>query len=159
MYSYNDHALKIVGIRTIKLKFHNSTVRTIREVQHVEGLRKNLLSLGQMDKLDCKIVVEKWIMKVIRKALVLMKEEKVTARLYMLKGKTLLEGKVSVASSNLSERSTTVWHQKLGHRFEQVMKILVDQNLLSGLTKVSLPFCEHCIISKQHRLKFNTSNS
>ncbi|GJT46104.1 gag-pol polyprotein [Tanacetum coccineum] len=29
----------------------------------------------------------------------------------------------------------------------------------SWLTKVSLPFCEYCVISKQHRLKFKTSNS
>ncbi|KAK9016779.1 hypothetical protein V6N11_079273 [Hibiscus sabdariffa] len=47
----------------------------------------------------------------------------------------------------------------LGHISEQGMKVLVEQKLLSGLTKVSLPLCEHCITSKQHRLKFNTSNS
>ncbi|GJS80334.1 gag-pol polyprotein [Tanacetum coccineum] len=42
---------------------------------------------------------------------------------------------------------------------EQGMKILVERKLLLGLTKVSLPLCEHCVINKQHRLKFNTSNS
>ncbi|KAK9090791.1 hypothetical protein Sjap_023968 [Stephania japonica] len=52
-----------------------------------------------------------------------------------------------------------IWHQKLGHMSEQGMKILVEKKLLPGLTKVSLPFCEHCVTSKQHRLKFNTSNS
>ena len=31
--------------------------------------------------------------------------------------------------------------------------------LLPGHTKVTLPFCEHCVISKQHRLKFGTSTS
>ncbi|XP_052200838.1 uncharacterized mitochondrial protein AtMg00300-like [Diospyros lotus] len=159
MYSCDDHALKIVDIGTIKLKLHDGTICTIREVQHVEGLRKNLLSLGQLDELDCRIVVEKGIMKVIRGALVLLKEEKVTARLYMLKGETLLEGEASVASSNPSEKSTIVWHQKLGHMSEQGMKILVEHSLLLSLTKVLLPFCEYCVTSKQHRLKFNTSNS
>ncbi|GKD85212.1 retrovirus-related pol polyprotein from transposon TNT 1-94 [Tanacetum coccineum] len=42
---------------------------------------------------------------------------------------------------------------------EQGMKILVERNLLPGLTKVSLPFYEHYVISKQHRLKFKTLNS
>ncbi|GJR84107.1 gag-pol polyprotein [Tanacetum coccineum] len=42
---------------------------------------------------------------------------------------------------------------------EQGMKILVERNLLPALTKVSLPLCEHCVISKQHRLKYKTSNS
>ncbi|GKF48841.1 gag-pol polyprotein [Tanacetum coccineum] len=42
---------------------------------------------------------------------------------------------------------------------EQGIKILVERKLLPGLTKVSLPFCEYCVIIKQHRLKFKTSNS
>ncbi|GKD21972.1 hypothetical protein Tco_1223675 [Tanacetum coccineum] len=41
---------------------------------------------------------------------------------------------------------------------EQGKKILMERKLLPGLTKVSLPFCEHCVISKQYRLKFKTSN-
>nr|GEW65261.1 Gag-Pol polyprotein [Tanacetum cinerariifolium] len=42
---------------------------------------------------------------------------------------------------------------------EQGIKILVERKLIPGLTKVSLPFCEYCVIDKQHRLKFKTSNS
>jgi hypothetical protein len=42
---------------------------------------------------------------------------------------------------------------------EKGLKILSDQKLLHGLTNVTLPFCEHCVISKQHRLKFGTSTS
>ncbi|KAL4376081.1 hypothetical protein GQ457_02G039440 [Hibiscus cannabinus] len=90
-------------------------------------------------------------------ALVVMKGEKIAANLYMLKGETLQEAEASVASC--SSDSVMLWHQKLGHMSEQGMKVLVEQKLIPGLTKVSLPFCEHCITSKQHRLKFNTSNS
>ncbi|KAK9169101.1 hypothetical protein Syun_001241 [Stephania yunnanensis] len=159
VYSCNDHALKVIGIGTIMLKMYDGTVRTIQEVRHVEGLKKNLLSLGRFDDLDCEIKVKKGIMKISRGALVLMKGEKVAANLYLLMGETLQEGEASVASSCSSERSAMIWHQKLGHMSEQGMKILVEKKLLSGLTKVSLPFCEHCVTSEQHRLKFNTSNS
>lgn len=159
VYSCEDNALKIVGIGTIKLKMHDGTVRTIQGVRHVEGLKKNLLSVGQLDDLDCIIKVQKGIMKISRGALLLMKGEKITANLYMLVGKTVQEAEASVASSSSSERSAMVWHQKLGHMSEQGMKVLAEKNLLPGLTKVSLPFCEHCITSKQHRLQFNTSNS
>nr|GEX82618.1 Gag-Pol polyprotein [Tanacetum cinerariifolium] len=38
------------------------------------------------------------------------------------------------------------------------MNILVERKLLHGLIKVSLPFCEHCVISEKHRLKFKTSS-
>ncbi|GKG09715.1 gag-pol polyprotein, partial [Tanacetum coccineum] len=52
------------------------------------------------------------------------------------------------------------WHQKLGHMSEEGMKILVERKLLRpGLTKVSLTFCKHYVISKHHRLKIKTSNS
>ncbi|KAE8696959.1 hypothetical protein F3Y22_tig00110637pilonHSYRG00407 [Hibiscus syriacus] len=94
---------------------------------------------------------------VFRGALVVLKGKKIASNLYMLKGETLLEAEASVASCSLD--SAMLWHQKLGHMLEQGMKVLVEQKLLPGLTKVSLTLCEHCITSKQHRLKFNTSNS
>ena len=42
---------------------------------------------------------------------------------------------------------------------ERCLKIISEHGLLPGLTKVSLPFCEHRVTSKQHRLKFGTSDS
>ena len=51
---------------------------------------------------------EKGFMKVIRGAFVLMKGENDIARLYILKGNTLLEEKTLIASSNPGERSTIV---------------------------------------------------
>ncbi|GJT41414.1 hypothetical protein Tco_0941279 [Tanacetum coccineum] len=54
VYNCNDHELKIIGIGSIMVKMHDGTLRTIRDVRHVEGLKKNLLSLGQLDDLGCK---------------------------------------------------------------------------------------------------------
>lgn len=42
----DNHALKIVGIGTIKLNMYDGMIYTIQKVQQVKGLRKNLLSLG-----------------------------------------------------------------------------------------------------------------
>ncbi|GKF29907.1 gag-pol polyprotein, partial [Tanacetum coccineum] len=124
-----------------------------------EGLEKNLLSLRRLDDLGCKVEIQNMIMKIIKGALVLIRGEKVAANLYQLKGEIIEEGGASVASHSPSHRVAITWHRKLGHMSEQGMKILVERKLLSGLTKVSLPFCEHYVISKQHRLKFKTSNS
>ncbi|GJZ86548.1 gag-pol polyprotein [Tanacetum coccineum] len=97
-------------------------------------------------------------MKIIKGAVVLMRGEKVAANLYQMKIERIEEAEASVASHIPSHRVAVSWHQKLGHMSEQGMKILVERNLLTGLIKISLPFCEHCVISKQHRLKFKTSN-
>ena len=39
------------------------------------------------------------------------------------------------------------------------MKILSDRKLLPRFKSISLPFCEHCVTSKQHRLKFSRSDA
>ncbi|KAH9754149.1 Integrase catalytic domain-containing protein [Citrus sinensis] len=155
VYMGNDHALEIAGIGTIKIKMFDGTIRTIGEVRHVNGLKKNLLSLGQIDNHGCKTHVENGIMKIVKGALVLMKAEKIGANLFMLKGETLQEADTCVASNG--EESTMMWHLKLGHMSEQGLKILSERKLLPGLKSVSLPFCEHCVTSKQHRLKFSRS--
>ncbi|KAH9667565.1 retrovirus-related pol polyprotein from transposon TNT 1-94-like protein [Citrus sinensis] len=155
VYMGNDHALEIAGIGTIKIKMFDGTIRTIGEVRHVNGLKKNLLSLGQIDNHGCKTYVENGIMKIVKGALVLMKAEKIGANLFMLKGETLQEADACVASNG--EESTMMWHLKLSHMSEQGLKILSERKLLPGLKSISLPFCEHCVISKQHRLKFSRS--
>ena len=67
----------------------DGTIHTIQDVRHVKGLKKNLLSLGQLDELGCKTHIENGIMKIVRGALVVIKGEKIAANLYMLKGETL----------------------------------------------------------------------
>lgn len=155
----DDHALEIAGIGTVKIKMFDGTVRTIQEVRHVKGLRKNLLSVGQLDDLGCKTHVENGIMKIVRGALVVMKAEKLAANLFMLKGETLQEADACVASTSKGEESTMMWHLKLGHMSEQGLKILSGRKLLPGLKSVNLPFCEHCVTSKHHRLKFSSSTA
>ena len=125
----------------------------------MKGLKKNLLSLGQLDNSGCKTHIQDGIMKIVKGALEMMKVEKIAANLYMLKGETQQEGEASTALASSAEELTMMWHRKLGHMSEQGLKILAEQKLLLGLKKVSLPFCEHCVTSKQHILKFNSSSA
>ncbi|KAE8667060.1 Retrovirus-related Pol polyprotein from transposon TNT 1-94 [Hibiscus syriacus] len=113
VYSCNDHALEIVGVKTIKLNMYDGTIKVFRDMRHVKGLKKNLLSYGLLDNNARKIETWKGIMKVFRGALVVMKGEKIAINLYMLKGETLLEAEASVASC--SSDSAMLCHQKLGH--------------------------------------------
>ncbi|GKD59390.1 gag-pol polyprotein, partial [Tanacetum coccineum] len=116
-------------------KMHDGIVCTIRDVRHVKSLKKNLLSLRQLDDLGCKVEIQNMIMKIIKGAFVLMRGEKVAANLYQLKGEIIEEGKTSVASQSPSHRVAITWHHKLGHMSKQGMKILMERKLLPGLTK------------------------
>jgi len=76
----------------------------------------------------------------------------------MLVGDTPQEAEALVASAS-QEEMTITWHCKLGHMSERGLKILVERNLIPGLKLVNLPFCEHCVTSKQHRLMFGRSTA
>ena len=83
----------------------------------------------------------------------MIKAEKISANLFMHKGETLQEADACVALNR--EESTMMWHLKLSHMSEQGLKIISERKLLRELKSVSLPFCEHCVTSKHHRLKSN----
>ena len=100
---------------------------------------------------------KKGIMKIIKGPLVVMKVDKTIATLYMLHRKTYQETEIYVANSR--EKLTMRWHHKLSHMLENGLKILYNQKLLPRLKTISLPFYEHCVIIKQHRLIFNRSTT
>ena len=99
----DDHALEIVGVGNIKIKMFDGSINTIQEVRHVKGLKKNLLSIGQLDNLGCKTHIEGRILKVVKGALMVMKAEKTIANLNMLLGDTLQKVEASIASTNQKE--------------------------------------------------------
>ncbi|KAF7827077.1 Retrovirus-related Pol polyprotein from transposon TNT 1-94 [Senna tora] len=66
----NYHTLEIAGFGIVKLQMYDGTVRTIQDVRHVKGLKKTLLSIGQLDDLGCKTYTIGGILKVMKGALV-----------------------------------------------------------------------------------------
>lgn len=55
----------------------------------MKGLKKNLLSIRQLDDLRCRTYIEGGILKVMRGALVVMKAEKLYVNLCILMGEML----------------------------------------------------------------------
>ncbi|KAE8680428.1 putative Double Clp-N motif-containing P-loop nucleoside triphosphate hydrolases superfamily protein [Hibiscus syriacus] len=154
--SYDQLIINLTNSNVTSLVFDDVAAAVLQEENRCNDHALEIVGLGTI-KLKMYDGTIKVVQDVFRGALVVLKGEKITANLYMLKGETLLEAEASVASC--SSDSAMLWHKKLGHMSEQGMKVLVEQKLLPGLTKVSLTLCEHCITSKQHLLKFNTSNS
>ena len=55
------------------MKMFDRMVRTLTGVRYILGLKKNLISLGTLDKIGCRITCEGGVMKVARGSLVVMK--------------------------------------------------------------------------------------
>ena len=75
--------------------------------------------------------------------------------LYYLKGSTVT-GQVA-ASTSSDEDSTRLWHMRLGHAGEKSLQTLARQGLLKGVGTCKMEFCEHCIIGKKTKVKFDTA--
>ncbi|GKU92526.1 hypothetical protein SLEP1_g6239 [Rubroshorea leprosula] len=148
----DDTALPIVGIGNIRIKMYDGMVRTF-EVRHVPGLKKNLISMSELDSEGCRYSCEGGVFKVFKRTLVILKGKKVGG-LYHLQGSTV-NGTCAVStSSSLDKDVTRLWHLRLGHMSERGMMELSKRGLLCGQKIGKLDFCEHCVYGKQCKLQF-----
>ncbi|GKV43027.1 hypothetical protein SLEP1_g50368 [Rubroshorea leprosula] len=148
----DDTALPIVGIGNIRIKTYDGMVRTF-EVRHVPGLKKNLISMSELDSKGCRYSYEGGILKVSKGALVILKGKKVGG-LYHLQGSTI-NGTCAMSTSSRPDRDVTqLWHMRLGHMSERGMMELSKRGLLCGRKIGKLDFCEHYVYGKQCRLQF-----
>ena len=59
---------------------------------------------------------------------------------------------VYVANANDDALDNNIlWHARLGHIGQDCMKRLAKEGLLSGLAKIDMPVCEHCLADKAKR--------
>ncbi|KAK2978046.1 hypothetical protein RJ640_000707 [Escallonia rubra] len=113
----NDVVCKVMGIGTIKIKMFDGIVRTLGDVRYIPDLKKNLISLGTLDSIDCSISIKGGVMKVSKGAMVIMKGQK-TGNLYKLMGKTVIGGASVSTHAGSSNDNSELWHKRLGHLSE-----------------------------------------
>ena len=79
----------------------------------MKGVKKKNLFVGQFDNLGCKIRIDNGIMKIIKRALMVLKARKIAANLFVLMRETHHEVEASIASANPLEKMMMMWHKKL----------------------------------------------
>ncbi|KAK3013045.1 hypothetical protein RJ639_008246 [Escallonia herrerae] len=92
-------------------------VRTLGDVRYILDLKKNLISLGTLDSIDCSISIKGGVMKVSKGAMVIMKCQK-TENLYKLMEKTVIGGASVSTHASSSNDNSELWHKRLGHLSE-----------------------------------------
>ena len=154
----DDTSRPIVGIGSIQIKMYDGIVRTITDVRHVPGMKRNLLSLSTLDKKGYKFSGSNGVLKVSKGSLIVMKGDLRAAELYHLQGTTIIgDAAVSSHSSSSDSDVTNIWHKRLGHMSEHGLVILSKKGFLHGCNTSKLDLCEHCMFDKHKRVKFNTS--
>ena len=143
----DDETLKIVGKGDIILKFPNQTTWKLQGVRHVPSLRRNLISVGQLDGEGYCTTFSGHEWKITKGALVIARGKK-TGTLYVTSN---LENIVAVADE---DGKSNLWHQRLGHMSEKGMKTLLSKGKLPDLKNVDVGLCEDCIFGKQKKVSF-----
>ena len=147
MYLVDGEALDVVGIGVVWIILPNWSVRLLHKVRHILDLRRNLISVGQLDDEGQAILFVDGTWKVTKGAMVLAHGKK-TGTLYMTSSPRDIIT-VAEASTNAS-----LWHCRLGHMSEKGMKMLLSKGKLPELKSIDFDICESCILGKQKKVSF-----
>ena len=69
----SDISCKILGIKSVKIRMYDGTVKTLAQVRSIPKLRNNVISMGVPDAVGYKFAVQGGFMKVSKGILVVMK--------------------------------------------------------------------------------------
>jgi len=101
-----------------------------------------------------KVMLENGIIKVMNGSMIVMKGIR-NRNLCYLKGSTVTGVLTIVVNSN--EDATKLWYIRLGHAGEKFKQVLGKQDLLNGAKTCKLKFCEHRVLIKKMKVKFDTT--
>ncbi|GJR82609.1 retrovirus-related pol polyprotein from transposon TNT 1-94 [Tanacetum coccineum] len=128
----------------------------IANVEHVDNLGFNLLSVGQICDSKCKVIFSKNDSEIV-------KEGKVIGRgfrkkgLYVMNLGTKPEDKICLATI---DENSTLWHMRLGHANMRLIQSLASKKLVRNLPKLKFDqhFCDACKIGKQAHASHKAKN-
>ena len=147
VYLADGSTLDVVGMGNVRILLSNGSVWLLEKVRHIPELRRNLISVGQLDDEGHAILFVGGTWKVTKGARVLARGKK-TDTLYMTSSP---RDTIAVAGASTD---TSLWHRRLGHMSEKGMKMLLSKGKLPKLKSIDFDMCESCILGKQKKVSF-----
>ncbi|GJV73382.1 retrovirus-related pol polyprotein from transposon TNT 1-94 [Tanacetum coccineum] len=141
----------IIGKGTIS----NDSLK-IDNVEHVDNLGFNLLSIGQICDNKCRVTFSKHDSEIT-------KDDKVKGKGIRKKGLYVMKlgnnPKDQICLTMIDENST-LWHRKLGHSNRRLIQSLASKELVRNLPKLKFDqhFCDACKIRKQAHASHKAKN-
>ena len=116
-------AMDVVGMGDVRILLPNGSVWLLEKVRHIADLRRNLISVGQLDDEGHAILFVGGTWKVTKRARVLARGKKI-GTLYVTSS---LRDTITVADAS---NDTNLWYRRLGHMNEKGMKMLLSKGKL-----------------------------
>ena len=148
VYLADNKDFKIEGKGDVCIKTLAENQWTLKNVRYIPSLlKKNLISIGQLDSTGYATKFGKSSWKIVKGAIVVARGTK-SGTLYTTAG---CMNRVVVAES---ASNSSIWNNRLGHMSVKGMKMSAAEGVLEGLKSVDMSPCENCVMSKQKRVSF-----
>ena len=149
----DDSRIDIKGKGTISFVDMKGEARKMNDVYYIPELKSNIISLGQATESGCDIRLRGEHLTIHdphRRLLVRANRSK--NRLY--KVQMGIKDSSQLHLSEISESNR--WHARLGHVNTATMRIMIQKELVSGVTNVNVikDVCSSCLLGKQARKVF-----
>ncbi|GJT12246.1 retrovirus-related pol polyprotein from transposon TNT 1-94 [Tanacetum coccineum] len=124
--------------------------------EHVDNLRFNLLSVGQICDNKCKVIFSKHDSKITKDGKVIGRGIRKSGLYVMKLGK---KPKDKICLTTIIENSS-LWHRRLGHPNMHLIQSLASKELVRNLPKLKFDqnFCDACKIGKQAHASHKSNN-
>ncbi|GJX99975.1 zinc finger, CCHC-type containing protein [Tanacetum coccineum] len=139
--------VQIKGRGSILLGCRNQVQKIVSDVYYIPNLKSNILSLGQLTEIGCKVIMDGNKLTLYDKnKRLLMKVERSKNRLYSIK--LQIEAPICLLAN--VDNQAWLWHARLGHlNFDDINK-MTRKNLVEGIPRINHAgqICDACLLGK-----------
>ncbi|GJV21410.1 retrovirus-related pol polyprotein from transposon TNT 1-94, partial [Tanacetum coccineum] len=128
----------------------------INNVEHVDNLRFNLLSVSKICDNKCRVTFSKHDSEITKDGKVIVRDIRKKG-LYVMKVGNNPKDKISLATI---DENSTLWHRRLGHANMRLIQSVASKELVRNLPKLKFDqhFCDACKIRKQAHASHKAKN-
>ena len=146
-------AVDICGRGTVLFTCQDGRQRALTRVYFIPRLRSNIVSLGQLDEVGCRVTIEHGELCVLdTRRQLLAKGQRNGNRLYILHVQPAQPQCMAMRYDDVSWR----WHARMGHLNFQALQKLAREEMVRGLPRIAPvdELCDACLAGKQRRAQF-----
>ena len=113
----NDYPCRVVGIESIRMRMFDGMVRTLTNVKHVSDSKKNLMSLGYLERSSYSLssCARSGVLNISNGAMVVMRGRSIENNFYRMEGYMVTEESDAAAAVQDQQRTHRLWNYCLGH--------------------------------------------
>nr|GFA49698.1 zinc finger, CCHC-type [Tanacetum cinerariifolium] len=145
--------VQIKGRGSILLGCKNNKQKIVSDIYYIPNLKSNILSLGQLTEIGCKIIMDGNKLTLYDKnKKLLIKVERLKNRLYSIR----LQIEAPICLFENIDNQAWLWHARLGHlNFNDIIK-MTRKGLVEGIPRINhaRQICDACLLGKHSRTPF-----